>query len=337
MATGTLKAVLSKDEFDALGGLAVDISFVIPSSGWSNSAPYTYTWTNSAVTEGSHVDVGFNATVYTSTIPYIEFEKVSGGVQFTAPSKPIDNIPVVVHITHVPAESISADQTTFRKIPFGIATTDWTLTSGVYVAEIENQYITTTSSEFGFYDGSFADYAKAHIVLEKKSGGGGIKFTTAKIPTGTITGTLYVFDDNDGQIPVLMQDTVMPIKNGGTGQSTLAGAKSALGITTLAEQIAKNVTYNNGSIVLTPNTSNKTWITTVVTTPNSSGNITIDISALGLSSKPKACLITPNINNVEFVYLYDNSSASSVVLYAYANDSGSPITSATRFSIMICE
>ena len=37
---------------------------------------------------------------------------------------------------------------------------------------------------------------------------------------------------------MLIEDTVVAIANGGTGQSSLAGAQSALGITALSDQIA---------------------------------------------------------------------------------------------------
>ena len=131
----------------------------------------------------------------------------------------------------------SINQSTMRPVPFAIAVGDWTAITGGFSATYNTAYITETSQEILTYTKSLADYAKAHIDAEKKSGGGGIVFTTATKPTGTIQGTAYVFDNDDRTLPVIIEGTVTPITNGGTGQSSLAGAQSALGITALSEQI----------------------------------------------------------------------------------------------------
>ena len=129
------------------------------------------------------------------------------------------------------------NQSTMRPVPFAIAVSDWSAVTGGFSATFNSAYITTTSQEILTYDGSLVDYAKAHIIDEKKSGGGGIVFTTATKPTGTIMGMAYVFDNTDHNNPLDIQETVIPIANGGTGQSTLAGAQSVLGITALSEHI----------------------------------------------------------------------------------------------------
>lgn len=130
------------------------------------------------------------------------------------------------------------NQSTLRVVPFAVAVSDWSAVTGGFSATFNTAYVTTTSEEILTYDGSLIDYAKAHIIDAKKSGGGGIVFTTATKPTGTITGKAYVFDNEDHTIPTIIEGTVVPISNGGTGQSSLAGAQSALGITALSEQIA---------------------------------------------------------------------------------------------------
>ena len=148
------------------------------------------------------------------------------------------------------------NKSTLRDVPFAIAVNDWVSSNGQWVANFTTAYVTATSKEIGYYNKSIVDYAKAHILMEKKSGGGGLVFTTAKKPTGLIEGTVLVFDNDDLKLPVLIEDTVVSIANGGTGANTLAGAKNNLGITALSDQIA-NVTgfikafTNTGKTTLT--------------------------------------------------------------------------------------
>ena len=132
------------------------------------------------------------------------------------------------------------NQSTMRPVPFAIAVSDWEAVTGGFSATYNSAYITTTSQEILTYTKSIEN-ATAHIDAEKKSGGGGLVFTSAKKPTGTVQGTAYVFDNDDRTLPVIIEGTVTPIANGGTGQSSLAGAQSALGITALSEQKA-NIT-----------------------------------------------------------------------------------------------
>lgn len=138
----------------------------------------------------------------------------------------------------------SINQSTLRDVPFAVAVSDWSAVTGGFSATFNTAYITASSKEILTYDGSLASYAKAHIIATKKSGGGGITFTTATKPTGTITGNAYVFDNDDNKLPVLIEDTVTPIANGGTGQSSLAGAQQALGITALNNQMSNLVKIN---------------------------------------------------------------------------------------------
>lgn len=130
------------------------------------------------------------------------------------------------------------NQSTMRPVPFAIAVSDWEAVTGGFSATYNSAYITTTSQEILTYTKSIEN-ATAHIDAEKKSGGGGLVFTSAKKPTGTVQGTAYVFDNDDRTLPVIIEGTVTPIANGGTGQSSLAGAQSALGITALSKQIEK--------------------------------------------------------------------------------------------------
>lgn len=88
MATSVIKPVHA----------GIDLSFTIPVSGWSSTAPYTYTWTDSRVTSGCRVEAGFFSGATDTSVAYLEYEKVTGGVQFTSPVLPTVAIPVIVHI-----------------------------------------------------------------------------------------------------------------------------------------------------------------------------------------------------------------------------------------------
>ena len=127
---------------------------------------------------------------------------------------------------------------TLRDVPFGIGTGDWTASDGSYVATVSSTYVTTTSREWVTFDNTFRSYAKGDISVDKVNSGGGITLTTSAVPSGTIQGVLYIIDTNDGKVPVLIEGTVTPIANGGTGQSTVSGAQNALGITDLSSRIA---------------------------------------------------------------------------------------------------
>ena len=135
---------------------------------------------------------------------------------------------------------------TLRPVAFAVATNEWTLSNGVYTAEFTTAYITSTSYEELYVDNSFYTYGKTQIKATKKSGGGGLILTTETIPTGTITGTLKIIDTDDGKVPVIIEDTTVPIANGGTGQSTVAGVRSAFSI----PDVVDNLTTNDGTKAL---------------------------------------------------------------------------------------
>ena len=88
--------------------VCVDISTSLPANGWSNSAPYTQDWMNNKVTDECGVKVEFPTEAANTGVTYLEYEKVAGGVKFTAPIKPTVAIPVIVHIINAEAESITS-------------------------------------------------------------------------------------------------------------------------------------------------------------------------------------------------------------------------------------
>ena len=135
---------------------------------------------------------------------------------------------------------------TQRYAAVAIAVSDWTLSGGVYSAEFTSAYITSSSHERIDWLKSYDDYAVTPVEGTKKSGGGGMIFTTTTIPTGTIMGVMTINDNDDGKVPVIIEDTTVSIANGGTGASNLAGAKANLEI----PEVVNNLTTNDGTKAL---------------------------------------------------------------------------------------
>ena len=208
-------------------------------------------------------------------------------------------------------QNLGIDRSTLRPVPFAVAVSDWSGSSS-FTANFLTQYVTNASIELVVFDSSLKDYAKAHINSAKKSGGGGITFTTSKKPTGTITGTILVWANNDGKIPVLIEGTVTPIANGGTGQSSLSGAKQALGITALSEQIG-TVIAKNKDCTITKLVINSTSFT--VNIPNDNDcwinfyGTTYDVAAMDKKLITFSILIRNG--GIHGTYVLENGEASS--------------------------
>ena len=196
------------------------------------------------------------------------------------------------------------NRATMRKVPFTIDVADWSGSGSSWSATYLTDYVTSTSHEILTYDSSLRPAKAEDIDAAKKSGGGGIVFSTTKKPIASISGSIYVWDTDDGKIPVIIEGTVTPIANGGTGASSVAGAKNNLGISavensvqSLSEQIANLITRNNDSFSVTFSAAN-TWT-------KANGSITIPANkAFGIyaiqnnnESSPNGILIGLNSSN----------------------------------------
>lgn len=160
--------------------------------------------------------------------------------------------------------NVSKYLNSMRRVPFAIGKDDWTeVDSSTYTYEFVTPYVTTSSFDIGTFDNSVRNYAKGDINMEKKDGGGGMVFTTTKRPTGTVSGSIYIWDNNDNKVPVILEDTVVPIENGGTGATSIPGILSALGLGSandaqetlefgdaVHEDVANNVTTTSEGYVL---------------------------------------------------------------------------------------
>ena len=100
MATSTIKPVHA----------GIQVPFTIATSSWATTSPYTYTWTDSRVTAGCRVEVAFDSSSTDASVEYISFEKVSGGIKFTAPSIPTASIAVVVTLVNAQTGNVQAIQ-----------------------------------------------------------------------------------------------------------------------------------------------------------------------------------------------------------------------------------
>ena len=141
--------------------------------------------------------------------------------------------------------AVASSASTLRDIPFSIATTAWTLNGNYYTATFSSAYVTASSKDFVTYDASLRENATSDINMEKTAGGGSVIFSTRTLPVGTITGTLFSVANQDGKTTMVVEDTVLPIVNGGTGANDVAGARQNLGI-----YVANNITTTEEGFIL---------------------------------------------------------------------------------------
>lgn len=144
---------------------------------------------------------------------------------------------VNANMTKIDTAFGNMNRATMREVPFTIAVADWSGSGNSWSATYLTDYVTSTSKEILTYDSSLRPAKAEDIDAAKKSGGGGIVFTTTKKPIASISGSIYVWDSDDGKIPVIIEGTVTPVENGGTGASSVAGAKNNLGISAVESSV----------------------------------------------------------------------------------------------------
>lgn len=126
---------------------------------------------------------------------------------------------------------------TMRPVPFDVPVSAWSGSGSSWTATFLTDYITSTSHEILTFTSSIKAAKADDLDAAKKSGGGGLVFTSSVKPIDTISGTAYVWDADDGKVPIIIEGTVTPIENGGTNASNVTGAKNNLGITALENNV----------------------------------------------------------------------------------------------------
>ena len=123
---------------------------------------------------------------------------------------------------------------TMRTVPFLLLTTDWLTVTNGYSAEFLTEFITATSREIVIFDENLQN-ASTNLTINKNSTNNGLKFDTEELPVGSISGTIYITDRNDGRVAVILQDTVIPINRGGTGANSAALARGNLSVPSISD------------------------------------------------------------------------------------------------------
>lgn len=88
--------------------------------------------------------------------------------------------------------TVGSSGSSVTPISFSIATTDWTLSSGVYTASVINSAITSNSLEIITYDNSIKSL-QSDIDTTKDTSTNSIIFSVNTVPSATISGTIYLF------------------------------------------------------------------------------------------------------------------------------------------------
>lgn len=92
--------------YKPVSNVCVDMDITIATTDWSSSAPYTYDWMNQVISGDCSVEVNYLAGALNYKDVYISYEKITGGIEFTAPVKPTVDIPVRIHIVNTLASDV---------------------------------------------------------------------------------------------------------------------------------------------------------------------------------------------------------------------------------------
>ena len=127
------------------------------------------------------------------------------------------------------------------KKAISIAATDWSSVTGGYSATVTDSRITSDAEAFMFYDSSVNNLTSGIDVTKTT---GRVTFTTATIPTGAISGTLYI-------ITALVVDTKVNIAQGveNAGKAMIVDNNGNLEPTTLPSGLPTVTAADNGKIL----------------------------------------------------------------------------------------
>lgn len=235
------------------------VPFSIGVASWTlSNGVYSYTFQSAYVTLTSVEFIEYDSSYRNAVRGDVNATKATGGggVVFTTDVLPVatlsgeirvfdsddGKVAIVTQMTALP---------TMREVPFTITASQWALNADdLYEAVFTTSYVTSTSHDFVEFDESIEN-ATDGIKVTKASTG--MKFLSRRVPAGSISGTITPLDNADGKIAVVLEDTVVPISNGGTGASSVAGAKENLGITALENkkfvQLLAPTSFVNGTDV----------------------------------------------------------------------------------------
>ena len=105
MATSTIKSI----------NAGIDVPYDLPtsSSSWTESSgKYVHIYTDNRITQGCRVEVTFKTGALNTELPYIEFEKNTGSVNFTISSIPTIVVPIIIHIINAQTGNVQAVRAT---------------------------------------------------------------------------------------------------------------------------------------------------------------------------------------------------------------------------------
>lgn len=231
------------------GGTLRVVPFSIGVASWTlANGVYSCTVLSAYVTATSVEFIEYDSSYRTAVRGDVNATKATGGggVVFTTDVLPVatlsgeirvfdsddGKVAIVTQMTALP---------TMREVPFTITASQWALNAdNLYEAVFTTAYVTSTSHDFVEFDESIENATDGIKVSKAESSGSvvGMKFLSRRVPAGSISGTITPLDNADGKIAVALEDTVMPISNGGTGANTLAGAQSNLGIAALINNLS---------------------------------------------------------------------------------------------------